>query len=41
MEDDLRKSREAGFTDHVIKPVDIRHLQAVIDRVTNGATREA
>jgi PAS domain S-box-containing protein len=41
MEDDLRKSREAGFADHVIKPVDIRHLQAVIDRVTNGATRQA
>ena len=34
MEDDLRKGREAGFIEHVVKPVDINHLRQVIDRVT-------
>jgi PAS domain S-box-containing protein len=33
MEDDLRKSREAGFVDHVVKPVNMQHLEAAIDRV--------
>ena len=39
MEEDLRKSREAGFTDHVVKPVDLQQLEAVIERVTGGVTR--
>ncbi len=36
MEDDIRKSREAGFVDHVVKPVNVDHLQAVIQRVTGS-----
>jgi PAS domain S-box-containing protein len=32
MEDDLRKSREAGFVDHLIKPVNLDRLQAAIQR---------
>ena len=39
MEEDLRKSREAGFTDHVLKPVDLQQLEAVIERVTGGLSR--
>ena len=33
MEDDMRNSREAGFLDHVVKPIDIAQLEAVIQRV--------
>jgi len=33
MEDDMRKSREAGFVDHVVKPVNLSQLEAVIRRV--------
>lgn len=33
MEDDVRKSRDAGFVDHVIKPVNLAQLEAVIERV--------
>jgi len=36
MEDDMRKSREAGFVDHVVKPVNVAQLDAVIRRVTSG-----
>jgi signal transduction histidine kinase/CheY-like chemotaxis protein len=32
MEDDLRKSREAGFVDHLIKPVNLDRLQAALRR---------
>lgn len=32
MEDDLRKSREAGFIDHLIKPVNLDRLQAALRR---------
>jgi CheY-like chemotaxis protein len=35
MEDDLRKSREAGFVEHVTKPVNMGQLQILIDRVAN------
>ncbi len=34
MEEDMRKSREAGFVDHVVKPVNVARLEAVIRRVT-------
>jgi two-component system, chemotaxis family, CheB/CheR fusion protein len=30
MEDDVRRSKEAGFVDHLTKPVDVRRLQEVI-----------
>jgi len=33
MEEDIRLSREAGFVEHIIKPVDIAQLQAAIRRV--------
>jgi signal transduction histidine kinase len=33
MEDDLRRSRDAGFLEHVIKPVNIIELRAMIERV--------
>jgi PAS domain S-box-containing protein len=32
MEDDLRKSREAGFVDHLIKPINLDRLQAALRR---------
>ncbi len=33
MEEDLRKSREAGFLEHLTKPVDLAQLQQVLARV--------
>ena len=36
MEEDMRKSREAGFVDHVVKPVNVDHLEAVIRRAISG-----
>lgn len=33
MEEDLRKSREAGFDEHLVKPVGVQQLREVIDRV--------
>ena len=33
MDDDVRKSLDAGFADHIIKPVDVAQLEAVIQRV--------
>lgn len=35
MEDDLRKSREAGFVEHIIKPVNLDRLQAALRRFEN------
>ena len=34
MEDDLRRSEEAGFAEHLTKPVDLTRLEAAIRRVT-------
>ena len=31
-EEDRRRSREAGFEEHLVKPVDLAHLEAVISR---------
>jgi CheY-like chemotaxis protein len=36
MEEDQRRSREAGFFDHVIKPVDPGQLVAVIQRIARS-----
>lgn len=36
MEGDMRRSREAGFVDHVVKPVNLAQLEAVIQRVMNS-----
>ena len=43
MEDDVRKSREAGFIAHLTKPLDFAKLDAMIRRVSAdyGVTREA
>ena len=35
MEEDMRKSREAGFVEHVLKPVNVPQLSAVIRRVVS------
>jgi CheY-like chemotaxis protein len=40
MEDDLRKSQEVGFVHHLVKPVDLNRLDALIqqaDAVTAAA----
>jgi PAS domain S-box-containing protein len=36
MEEDIRKSQEAGFTAHMIKPVDARQLDEMIHRLAQG-----
>ena len=33
-EEDRRQSREAGFSDHLTKPVDLSRLEAAIHRAT-------
>jgi PAS domain S-box-containing protein len=33
MDDDMRKSRQVGFADHLVKPIDLSQLEAVIRRV--------
>ena len=33
MEEDIKKSEEAGFSEHLIKPVDLQHLEAAIHRL--------
>ncbi|HVK37283.1 MAG TPA: hypothetical protein VNA88_04875, partial [Candidatus Kapabacteria bacterium] len=33
MEDDIRRSHEAGFSEHLIKPVNFQALQDAIQRV--------
>lgn len=35
MEEDVSKSREAGFFEHVVKPVNIEHLKTVLSRATH------
>jgi PAS domain S-box-containing protein len=37
MEEDLRRSKDVGFVDHVVKPVNLPHLEQVIRRAI-GAT---
>ena len=36
MEDDIVRSREAGFTAHMTKPIDFTKLEAMIRRVVTG-----
>jgi CheY-like chemotaxis protein len=33
MDDDLRKSREAGFSEHLVKPVHVPELMEAIRRI--------
>ena len=37
MDEDIRKSFDAGFVDHIVKPVNVAQLEAVIQRVAAGA----
>ncbi len=37
MDEDLRRSREAGFVDHLVKPVNVTHLASVLRRVSSAA----
>jgi CheY-like chemotaxis protein len=36
MDEDRRRSREAGFIEHLVKPIDIPKLIAAIHRVTDN-----
>jgi CheY-like chemotaxis protein len=40
MDEDLRKSREAGFVAHLTKPVDFPKLEAVIRQVVPDVSRD-
>jgi PAS domain S-box-containing protein len=35
MQDDLQRSREAGFSDYLVKPIDLERLEAAIRRVAS------
>jgi two-component system CheB/CheR fusion protein len=36
MEDDVRRTRDAGFAEHLVKPINVEDLEQAIDRVTNS-----
>jgi two-component system CheB/CheR fusion protein len=36
MEEDVRQSLDAGFLEHLIKPINVDHLKAVLERVVAG-----
>jgi CheY-like chemotaxis protein len=36
MDDDLQRSTEAGFADHILKPIDAQHLEAVLSKVARN-----
>jgi two-component system CheB/CheR fusion protein len=40
MEEDVRRGRDAGFDDHVVKPVNVAQLDAVIRRVLGRSAHE-
>jgi CheY-like chemotaxis protein len=35
--DDIRQSRDAGFKEHLVKPVNIADLRSAISRITSQA----
>lgn len=37
MDEDIRRSREAGFAEHLTKPVDVQALQAAIERAMHSS----
>jgi CheY-like chemotaxis protein len=37
MEDDLRRSREAGFAVHLTKPISFEAVETTLRRLTDGA----
>ena len=36
MEEDIRRSREAGFAAHLTKPVDFQKLEATIQQIASA-----
>jgi CheY-like chemotaxis protein len=38
-EGDIRRSKEAGFDFHLVKPVDLHELQTVLDQVHAGSSQ--
>jgi signal transduction histidine kinase/ActR/RegA family two-component response regulator len=36
MEEDVRRSREAGFSEHMVKPINVASLEGVLRRVVGG-----
>jgi PAS domain S-box-containing protein len=40
MEDDLRKSREAGFSDHIVKPASLSQLERSIHRLRSNLVKK-
>ena len=41
MEEDLRHSREAGFVDHLVKPITFSRLESAIDRFFDAREESA
>ena len=41
MDSDLEQSRAAGFSKHLIKPIDISSLKAILDEFASGANERA
>jgi CheY-like chemotaxis protein/anti-sigma regulatory factor (Ser/Thr protein kinase) len=41
MEDDVRRSHEAGFAEHLTKPVDVAKLEATIERVAETLVQKS
>jgi CheY-like chemotaxis protein len=39
MQEDVRKSRDAGFTEHLIKPVNVEDFQSVVKRIMAAVTQ--
>jgi CheY-like chemotaxis protein len=39
MEDDLQKSREAGFSEHIVKPASLSELEGSIDRLRKNMAK--
>ena len=39
--DDLTRSRDAGYCEHLVKPVDLRHLCEALGRCTGRAAADA
>ena len=38
MDEDIRRSEQAGFSDHLVKPVNLNHLEQSIRRVAGNET---
>lgn len=36
MDEDIHRSREAGFPEHLLKPIEVSQLIAAIRRITNN-----